>query len=56
MAYRADQIVVLADGRAAETGTHAMLMQHDSLYRRLVTAHSARSTGYAAPSACEEAG
>ena len=56
MAYRADQIVVLADGQAVETGTHATLMQQDSLYRRLVTAHATRNTGYAAPAAYEEAG
>jgi thiol reductant ABC exporter CydD subunit len=43
-AYQADQIVVLADGRAAETGPHAALMQQDGLYRRLVTAHEARPT------------
>ncbi len=48
-AYRADQIVVLADGRAVESGTHATLMRQDSLYRRLVIAH-------ASPSAFEEAG
>jgi ATP-binding cassette subfamily C protein CydD len=54
-AYRADQIVVVTDGRAIETGTHATLMQRDSLYRRLVTAHATRNTGTAAPSAYEEA-
>jgi thiol reductant ABC exporter CydD subunit len=55
-AYQADQIVVVTDGRAVETGTHATLMQQDSLYRRLVTAHATRNTGTAAPSAYGEAG
>jgi ATP-binding cassette subfamily C protein CydD len=54
-AYQADQVVVLADGRAAEIGSHAALMQQDSLYRRLVTAHAIRNT-QAAPSTYKEAG
>jgi ATP-binding cassette subfamily B protein len=33
----ADQIVVLEDREVLETGTHAELMQQDSLYRRLYT-------------------
>jgi subfamily B ATP-binding cassette protein MsbA len=32
----ADLVVVLADGRAVEQGTHAGLLQHDGLYARLV--------------------
>lgn len=32
----ADLVVVMADGRAAETGTHAALMARDGLYSRLV--------------------
>ncbi len=32
----ADLVVVLADGRVAESGTHAGLLQHDGLYARLV--------------------
>lgn len=35
---RADQIVVIADGRAVETGSHDALMQGDGLYRRLIAA------------------
>jgi ATP-binding cassette, subfamily B, bacterial MsbA len=32
----ADLVVVMADGRAVERGTHAGLMEHDGLYARLV--------------------
>jgi thiol reductant ABC exporter CydD subunit len=51
-AYRADQIVVLLDGRAVETGTHATLMQQDSLYRRLVTAHASRPPSHSERMSC----
>jgi ABC-type multidrug transport system fused ATPase/permease subunit len=37
--YRADQIVVMADGRAVESGTHKALLERGELYRRLVTAY-----------------
>lgn len=36
---RADRIIVLADGRVAETGTHAELMRSHGLYRSLITAY-----------------
>ena len=32
----ADRILVLDDGRVAESGTHAALMGHDGVYRRLM--------------------
>lgn len=35
---RADQIVVIANGRAVETGAHDDLLQRDGLYRRLIAA------------------
>ncbi|HIQ06506.1 MAG TPA: thiol reductant ABC exporter subunit CydD [Anaerolineae bacterium] len=41
--YRADRIVVLAEGQVAETGTHASLLQQGGLYRRLVTAYGGRA-------------
>ncbi|MCH8236436.1 MAG: ABC transporter, partial [Chloroflexi bacterium] len=34
----ADKIVVLADGRVAETGTHDELVRGNGLYARLVAA------------------
>jgi ATP-binding cassette subfamily C protein CydD len=37
--YRADQIVVLDGGHVVETGTHASLVQRESVYRRLVSAY-----------------
>jgi ATP-binding cassette subfamily C protein CydD len=37
--YRADRIVVMADGRAVESGTHATLLERGELYRRLVRAY-----------------
>nr|NIV37169.1 lipid ABC transporter permease/ATP-binding protein [Anaerolineae bacterium] len=37
--YRADRIVVVDQGRLAEEGTHAGLMQEGGLYRRLVGAY-----------------
>jgi ATP-binding cassette subfamily C protein CydD len=39
--YRADRILVMADGRVVEAGTHSALVQKEGLYRRLVRAHSA---------------
>jgi ATP-binding cassette subfamily C protein CydD len=35
----ADQILVIADGRIAESGTHTALLSRDGLYRRLVEAN-----------------
>jgi ATP-binding cassette subfamily C protein CydD len=37
--YQADQILVLADGRVVEAGTHTALLERGELYRRLVTAY-----------------
>jgi ATP-binding cassette, subfamily C, bacterial CydD len=39
--YRADQILVLDEGRVVQTGTHADLVQQDGLYRQLVHAYTA---------------
>lgn len=39
--YNADRIVVLQDGRLAETGTHVALVGGDGPYSRLVGAHGA---------------
>ena len=33
---KADQILVVEDGRIAERGTHAELMKQDSVYRRFI--------------------
>ena len=38
---RADQIIVLADGVVAESGTHEKLMEKDGLYARLVKLQNA---------------
>jgi ABC-type multidrug transport system fused ATPase/permease subunit len=38
--YRADHIVVMADGRAVESGTHRTLLDEGRLYRRLVAAYA----------------
>jgi ABC-type multidrug transport system fused ATPase/permease subunit len=37
--YQADQILVIAGGRAVETGDHASLLAENGLYRRLVMAY-----------------
>ncbi len=37
--YAADAVIVLDDGRISAIGTHGTLLRHDTLYRRLVTAH-----------------
>ncbi|MHB8990832.1 MAG: thiol reductant ABC exporter subunit CydD [Chloroflexota bacterium] len=37
--YRADRILVLADGLVVEAGTHEQLLREGSLYRRLVEAY-----------------
>ena len=41
----ADTIVVLADGRIAESGTHATLLARPGLYAQLVTRQLAATTG-----------
>lgn len=38
--YTADNIIVLAGGRVAQTGPHAELLAQDGLYRQLVEAHT----------------
>jgi ATP-binding cassette subfamily C protein CydCD len=37
--YRADQILVVADGKLVAAGTHTALMEEDGLYRRMVDAY-----------------
>jgi ATP-binding cassette subfamily C protein CydD len=37
--YRADRILVMAEGRVVESGTHAALLEREGLYRRLVMAY-----------------
>jgi ATP-binding cassette subfamily C protein CydCD len=38
--FRADQIIVLDEGRVAESGTHAQLMNNNGIYSRLVGAYA----------------
>jgi len=45
----ADRIIVMADGRIVETGTHAALLQQDGLYRRLYEMQFAREEEVASP-------
>jgi ATP-binding cassette subfamily C protein CydD len=40
--YHASRIVVMADGRAVQEGSHATLVQEGGLYRRLVGAYGSR--------------
>jgi ATP-binding cassette, subfamily B, bacterial len=44
----ATKIVVLADGRVVEQGSHAELLLHDGLYRRMYRLQFPESTGSAA--------
>jgi thiol reductant ABC exporter CydD subunit len=37
--YKADKILVIAQGQIVESGTHAVLLQQKGLYHRLVTAY-----------------
>ena len=41
LAYRADQVVVLDQGRAVEAGSHSDLLASGGMYRRLVTTNKA---------------
>jgi ABC-type multidrug transport system fused ATPase/permease subunit len=41
LAYTADQVVVMAAGRAAESGAHRDLLARDGLYRQLVASYEA---------------
>ncbi|ROR45766.1 ABC transporter ATP-binding protein [Kitasatospora cineracea] len=52
---RADHIVVLADGRVAESGTHDELLALDGEYARLFRAQAERFTADAAPDATPHA-
>ncbi|RPE36121.1 ATP-binding cassette domain-containing protein [Kitasatospora cineracea] len=52
---RADHIVVLADGRVAESGTHDELLALDGEYARLFRAQAERFTADAAPHATPDA-
>ncbi len=47
----ADRIIVLDDGRVAESGSHVELMRHDGPYRRLMGAQAAEREVFAEPRA-----